>query len=133
MDWTLHLDLASYCEIESARVLEEICIAAVRRWVRMDCTDLAWVALRSARLPRRIFVGLRASSLDNGPRVLLGSIADQAQPRHAFAYQTGAASFRGPGPWTHAYRPYLSTAQSAHVLASSSAPAGMPDQKGGPA
>jgi hypothetical protein len=109
MDWTLHLELAAYCGIEAAGLLEEVCVAAVRRWVRMDCTVAAWIALRPAASAERVFVGVRASSLNQSPQVLRAKLPGHEEPPHGFAYQTGTSVFTRPGPLWDAYRPFLST------------------------
>lgn len=107
MDWRLHLEFGGFCDIDLADLWDELCVAAVRRWVRTGSPDQAWIALRCAWLPGRVLVGLRAAALDQGPRIIRGRLTAPTGSSPPFMYQTGRAAFSRLAPdWTD-YLPFL--------------------------
>lgn len=108
MDWTLHLELGSFCALDREPAWRELCVAAARRWVRECQTDQAWVALRCASAPGRVFIATRPRSLDEGPRIVLGRLVGALPDGGLVSYQTGGAPFVAPVKDWVAYWPLIS-------------------------
>lgn len=100
MDWTLHLEYGLYLDLGERACRMEICVAAARRWVRLDDSDTDWIAITDGDV---VALGVRTQSPTTGPRIIRGR-QPATGATTGFRHQTGTGlpAVR-PQDW-HAYQ-----------------------------
>jgi hypothetical protein len=90
MGWTLHFEFGAFCELPDTALWDEICTGVARRWVRLDMSPAAWIAVTCAHSPESVVFGVRSRSIDDGPKIVRARV--ERCPEHVppFRYQTGS-------------------------------------------
>ena len=102
IDWTLYFEFGLHLDIDTNELWEEICRAAVRRWLRTECLGDRWLAVRAKLRPQNVYVGMHAQSLGKPPKIASATLQDDIPFYSPFLYQTGVAAFSIPsGQWVN--------------------------------
>lgn len=99
MDWTLHLEYGLRLDLSARACRTEICVAAARRWVRLDDSDADWIAVAEGDV---VALGVRTQSPTTGPRIIRGRQPGGGTTGFRHQTGTGPPAIR-PRGW-HAYQ-----------------------------